>query len=180
MNEESRLPVLSSCSGNRKSKTCTERRRSIKNPKWVGLFALVVILTMCGVAAEAQQRAKIPKIGWFAGRSASAARSQLSDLQRELRALGYIEGMHFTSEYRYADNKLDRFPALADELVGLKVDVLIARSPRAALAAKNATRTIPIVFYDVADPVALGLIDSLARPGGNLTGLTIITEVLVG
>jgi putative tryptophan/tyrosine transport system substrate-binding protein len=140
---------------------------------------LAVVILVFAYTAGAQQ-VKIPKIGWFSGVSASAAPSAFSGVQRELRALGYVEGKNFTFDYRYADNRLDRLPALADELVGLKVDVLIARSPRAALAAKNATRTTPIVFYDVADPVALGLVDSLARPGGNLTGLTIITEVLVG
>ena len=97
-----------------------------------------------------------------------------------LRERSYVENKNIAIEFREADNKLDRLPALANELVGLKVDVFIARAPRAALAAKNATRTIPIVFYDVADPVALGLVDSLAQPGGNITGLTIITEVLAG
>ena len=145
----------------------------------IGVALCAMLFALCA-SAEAQQPAKMPKIGWFSSLSASAARSGLSGVQRELRALGYVEGKNFTFDYRYADNRLDRLPALADELVGLKVDVLIARAPRPALAAKNATRTIPIVFYDVADPVALGLVDSLARPGGNLTGLTIITEVLVG
>jgi putative ABC transport system substrate-binding protein len=94
--------------------------------------------------------------------------------------LGYVDGKNFTIEYRYADNKLDRLPALVDELVRLKVDVLVVNGPPAALAAKNATRTIPIVLSSVADPVVLGLIDSLARPGGNITGFTIITNVLAG
>ena len=146
----------------------------------ITVLALCAMLFALCASAEAQQQAKIPKIGWFSSLSASVVRSAFSGVQRELRALGYVEEKNVTFDYRYADNRLDRLPALADELVGLKVDVLIARSPRAALAAKNATRTIPIVFYDVADPVALGLVDSLARPGGNLTGLTIITEVLVG
>jgi putative ABC transport system substrate-binding protein len=154
-----------------------KRREPIKH---ITLFLALLAMLGAGALVEAQQQSKIPKIGWFSGLSASAARSGFSGVQRELRALGYVEGKNFTFDYRYADNRLDRLPALADELVGLKVDVLIARAPRPALAAKNATRTIPIVFYDVADPVALGLVDSLARPGGNLTGLTIITEVLVG
>ena len=158
------------------SKRVKTKRMNSRIAGWI----LTTVLLSTGSFAEAQQQAKIPKIGWFSGVSASAARSGFSGVQRELRALGYVEGKNFTFDYRYADNRLDRLPALADELVGLKVDVLIARSPRAALAAKNATRTIPIVFYDVADPVALGLVDSLARPGVNLTGLTIITEVLVG
>ena len=89
-----------------------------------------------------------------------------------LRELGYVEGKNIAIEYRSADNKLDRLPALADELVRLKVDVILTPSPPAALAAKNATRMIPIVFNSISDPVALGLVDSLARPGGNITGVT--------
>jgi putative ABC transport system substrate-binding protein len=94
--------------------------------------------------------------------------------------LGYVDGKNFTVEYRYADNKLDRLPALAEELVRLKVDLLVVASTPTALAAKNATRTIPIVFTAVADPVPTGLVESLAHPGGNLTGLTDISEVLAG
>src|SRR4029450_12143530 len=130
--------------------------------------------------AQAQQAAKVPKIGWLVGFSAASMASQRDEILRLLRELGYIESKNIAFEYRYADNKLDRLPALADELVSLKVDVLLVRAPRPALAAKNATRTIPIVFYDVADPVMRGLVDSLVRPGGNLTGLAIITETLVG
>ena len=100
--------------------------------------------------------------------------------RRELRELGYVEGKNIAFEYRYADNKLDRLPALADELVRLKVDVLVTPGTPEALAAKNATKTIPIVFLGVADPVAAGLVDSLARPGGNITGFTNIGAVLAG
>jgi putative ABC transport system substrate-binding protein len=147
--------------------------------KAIGVLLVGLALAFVRMA-DAQQQAKAPKIGWlFSGAAASMA-SQRDEILRLLRELGYIEGKNIAIEYRYADNKLDRLPALADELVSLKVDVLLVRAPRSALAAKNATRIIPIVFYDVADPVALGLIDSLARPGGNLTGLTIITETLVG
>ena len=94
--------------------------------------------------------------------------------------LGYVEGKNIAFEYRSAEGKLDRLPALADELVRLKVDVLVTAATPAALAAKNATRTIPIVFLSVADPVAAGLVDSLARPGGNITGFTTIAAVLAG
>ena len=97
-----------------------------------------------------------------------------------LRDLGYVEGKNIAFEYRFADNKLDRLPALADELVRLKVDVLVTPGINEALAAKNATRTIPIVFMISADPVAAGLVDSLARPGGNITGFTDIGAVLAG
>ena len=90
-----------------------------------------------------------------------------------------LKGKHHF-EYRSADNRIDRLPALADELVRLNVDVLVAPGRAEAIAAKNATRTIPIVFIMVADPVATGLVDSLARPGGNITGLTPIAAVLAG
>lgn len=128
---------------------------------------------------EAQQQAKVPKIGWLGGRSAASA-TGLDGLRRELRALGYVEGKNIVFEDRYAEGKLDRLPALADELVRLKIDVLLTPSTITALAAKNATRTIPIVFISVGDPVAVGLVDSLARPGGNVTGFTDISAVLAG
>jgi len=140
---------------------------------------LLVSLALASVhLSEAQQQAKVPKIGWLLSGSSSAPRNEL--LGRELRALGYVEGKNIAIEVRYAEGKLDRLPALADELVRLKVDVLVVSSTPGTLAAKNATKTIPIVFYNVADPVAVGLVDSLARPGGNITGFTIITAVLAG
>jgi putative tryptophan/tyrosine transport system substrate-binding protein len=128
---------------------------------------------------DAQQQAKIPKIGWLAVRPASAA-SMIESFQREFGKLGYVEGKNIVFEYRYAEGKLDRLPALADDLVRLKVDVLLTPTTPGTLAAKNATRTIPIVFLDVTDPVGVGLVDSLARPGGNITGLTDIEAVLAG
>ena len=130
--------------------------------------------------SEAQQPAKTPKIGWLLIGSDSGRGSALPAVPRELRVLGYFEGKNIAFEGRYADNRLDRLPALADELVRLKVDVLIATSTPGALAAKTATRTIPIVFYNVVDPVGDGLVDSLARPGGNVTGITDIAAVLTG
>jgi putative ABC transport system substrate-binding protein len=132
-----------------------------------------------GAIAEAQPQARIPKIGWLAVRPASAAYA-IESFQREFSKLGYVEGKNIVFEYRYAEGKLDRLPALAEELVRLKVDVLIAPNTPAALAAKNATKTIPIVFIDVTDPIAAGLIDSLARPGGNITGFTTIGSILAG
>ena len=100
---------------------------------------------------------------------------------REFRKLGYVEGKNIAIKTRHAEDKLDRLPGLADELVRLKVDVLLTPGGNGALALKNATRTIPIVFFGaVSDPVAAGLVDSLARPGGNITGFTTISAVLVG
>jgi putative ABC transport system substrate-binding protein len=140
---------------------------------------LVLGLALASVhSADAQQQAKVAKIGWLSPGSASSA--EIESFLRELRKLGYVDGKNITLEFRYADTKLDRLPALADELVGLKVDVLLTVATPTALAAKNATRTIPIVFSGVSDPVAAGLIDSLARPGGNITGFTHIGPVLAG
>jgi putative ABC transport system substrate-binding protein len=130
--------------------------------------------------AEAQQLAKVPKTGWLSFRSASEPGPGREVFRRELSALGYVEGRNIIFETRSAESKIDRFPALADELVRLKVDVLVTASTNPALAARNATKTIPIVFYDVSDPVSAGLVDSLARPGGNITGVTNISAVLAG
>jgi len=129
--------------------------------------------------AQAQQPAKIPKIGFLG--AGGASNFWLESFQREFRKLGYVEGKNIAFESRYADTKYDRLPALADELVRLKVDVIITPGANDTRAAKNATRTIPIVFLGtVSDPVSLGLVDSLARPGGNITGFTTIGAALAG
>src|SRR5215472_3110828 len=146
------------------------------NPK---LFWLITaILLVYNPPTEAQQ-GKLAKIGWLAVRPASAA-SVIKSFQREFSRLGYVEGKNIAFEYRDAEGKLDRLPNLADDLVRVKVDILIAPNTPAALAAKNATKTIPIVFLDVTDPVGAGLINSLARPGGNITGFSTVGSVLAG
>ena len=142
--------------------------------------ALCVMLFALCLPADAQQPAKVAKIGWLGARPAATAAEQRELLGRELRALGYVEGKNITFEHRYADNKVDRLPTLADELIRHKVDVLVTTSTTEALAAKNATRTIPIVFLGTGDPVAAGLVESFARPGGNITGFTTIAPVLAG
>ncbi len=130
-------------------------------------------------AAEAQQAAKIARIGYLAGDLATAA--HLPEAFRQgLRDLGYVEGRNLVIEYRSAEGKFERFPALAAELVALKVDVIVAPLTPAALAAKQATRTLPIVFTTAADPVTSGLVTNLARPGGNVTGLSILAPELIG
>jgi len=141
-------------------------------------FALSTMLFALSVCAEAQQAAKVAKIGWLGTRPASAGRQETIRLM--LRDLGYVEGKNIVFESRFAGNKLERLPALADELVRLKVDVLVTPGISEALAAKNATKAIPIVFFTAGDPVAAGLVDSLARPGGNITGFTDIGTVLAG
>jgi putative ABC transport system substrate-binding protein len=131
------------------------------------------------VAAEAQQAAKIARIGFLA--TNLAVNPHLPEAFRQgLRDLGYVEGRNLVIEYRDAEGKLERLPALAAELVALKVDVIVAVSTLEALAAKQATRTIPIVFAVAADPVTSGLVTSLARPGGNVTGLSNLAPELVG
>jgi len=148
----------------------------------VGGFALCAVLHALCYSAWAQQSAKIFKIGYFSVQTDSrGSRGGPRQLVRQhLHALGYVEGKNIVFEYRYADNKPGRLPVLADEIVRHKVDLILASSNPAALAAKNTTKTIPIVFLGSGDPVALGLIDSLARPGENITGITSIAEVLAG
>jgi putative ABC transport system substrate-binding protein len=130
-------------------------------------------------AAGAQQAAKIPRIGYVS--TNLAVSPHLPDAFRQgLRDLGYVEGRNVVIEFRSAEGKLDRFPALAAELVTLRVDVIVAANTGAALAAKQATKTIPIVFAGPADPITSGLVNSLARPGGNVTGLSSSGPELVG
>jgi ABC-type uncharacterized transport system substrate-binding protein len=131
------------------------------------------------IAAEAQQAAKLARIGYLTSDAAAPPRLREAFLQG-LSDLGYVEGRNLVIEYRDAEGKFERLPALAAELVALKVDVFVAAGTPPALAAKQATKTIPIVFPAVADPVTSGLVTSLARPGGNVTGLTGLGPELVG
>jgi putative ABC transport system substrate-binding protein len=130
------------------------------------------------LAAEAQQTAKIARIGWLGDRPAAGPR--LEGFFKGLRDLDYVEGRNLMIEYRYAEGKPERYPALAAELVALKVDVIVSANTLGTLAAKQATKTIPIVFVGAADPVQSGLVTSLARPGGNATGLSALSPELVG
>src|SRR5262245_54122750 len=141
------------------------------------LFALLLALSF---PVEAYQQAKVAKIGWLRARPGASPRGASEGIRRTLHELGYVEGKNIAFEYRYTEGKLDRIPALADELVRLRVDVLVASSTAETEAFKNATRTIPIVFYLSSDPVADGLVDSLARPGSNITGFSTISPVLAG
>jgi ABC-type uncharacterized transport system substrate-binding protein len=158
------------------------RRNFIKK----GILAFILtafILALCSPPeAQAQQQAKVTKIGELIFRAADRPSLGFGRqvFRAKLRELGFIEGKNVIYETRFADSKLDRYPALADELVRLKVDVLVASSTPEALAFRNATKTIPVVFSIATDPVAVGLVDSLARPGGNVTGVTSIAPVLAG
>ncbi|TMK76166.1 MAG: ABC transporter substrate-binding protein [Actinobacteria bacterium] len=130
-------------------------------------------------AAEAQQAAKIARIGYLAGNLVTSSH-QHEAFRQGLRDLGYVEGRNVVIEDRSAEGKFERLPALAAELVALKVDVIVASGTLAALAAKQATRTLPIVFSPAGDPVGSELVTSLARPGGNVTGLSAFAPELVG
>ena len=131
------------------------------------------------LAAEAQQAAKVARMGILTINLAAAPHLTEAFLQG-LRDLGYVEGRNVAIEYRDAGGKVDRLPALAAELVALKVDVIVSANTLGTLAAKQATKTIPIVFIGAADPVQSGLVTSLARPGGNATGLSALNPELVG
>jgi len=132
------------------------------------------VVSVLGVplAGEAQQPGKVPRVGFLGPRSRSDGTPYLDAFLQGLRELGWVEGQNIAIEYRFAEGRLDRLAALAAELVRLKVDVILAASTPPAVAAKSATSTIPIVMATSADPVELGLVASLARPGGNVTGLS--------
>jgi putative ABC transport system substrate-binding protein len=175
MNNIFSIRTLRIISDNLKSK----RRPADENPKWVGLFAIAVALTVCGGWAEAQQPKKVPRIGYL-GNTASTSTIDMKPFRERLRDLGYIEGQNVASEYRYFDGKVERLPDLVAELVRLNCDVIVAIGNEAAGAAKNATKVIPIVMASTNDAVKSGLVASLARPGGNVTGLTGFGGEIIG
>ncbi len=145
------------------------------------LFVVLATILLATVSfAEAQQAAKVPRIGLLSPFSPSATASWHQAFRQGLRDLGWVEGKNISIEYRYAEGRSDRLPDLAADLVRLKVDIIVAAVNTDALAAKNATRAIPIVVASAGDPVALGLVESLARPGGNITGLSQIAPELAG
>jgi putative ABC transport system substrate-binding protein len=172
--------VSDSCSDNRQSKTCSEHCRRIQNRKWLGLSVIAFVLMVPGAVVHAQQPKKMPRIGYLSTQEPARDSARSEAIRLALRQRGYIEGKNIVIEDRYADGKADRASELVAELVRLQVDVIFANSTTIALVAKNATKTIPIVFLSQAEPVASGLVDSLARPGGNLTGFATIAAVLAG
>jgi putative ABC transport system substrate-binding protein len=135
-------------------------------------LGLAGALLAAPLAAEAQQAGKVHRIGYLASTSATAARHLLEAFRQGLGELGWVEGQNVLIEYRFAEGRHERLPELAAELVRLKLDLILAGPTPPALAAKNATGTIPIVMTAVGDPVRLGLVTSLARPGGNVTGVS--------
>jgi ABC-type uncharacterized transport system substrate-binding protein len=146
--------------------------------KIFGFFLIIAALGGSAIA-QAQQPARIPRIGILIASSATFYVPRVEAFRQRLRGLGYIEGKNILIEYRYAEGKLERLPDLAAELVRLKVDVIVATA-QAVLPAKKASPTIPIVFGAAADPVGSGLVSSLARPGGNITGLSLMAPDLDG
>jgi putative ABC transport system substrate-binding protein len=149
--------------------------------KIVSLAVAALVMLLPGLhLADAQQPTNLPRIGFISAGDPKSTSSLDEGFRQGLRDLGYIEGKNVLVEYRYAQGKVDRYPGFVAELVQLKVDVLVAIALTSIRAAKQATTTIPIVMITTADPVATGLIDSLARPGGNITGLTRLTRELGG
>jgi ABC-type uncharacterized transport system substrate-binding protein len=148
--------------------------------KKAGLSSILiaVVLLAVGVIAEAQQAGKIFRIGFLDNSTASGSAVRLEAFRQELSKLGWIEGKNITIEYRFAEQKVERLPELAADLVRLKVDVIVTSGGPTPLAAKGATSTIPIVMTTSPDPVGAGLVASLARPGGNITGTASLTPEL--
>ena len=147
--------------------------------KTVISFALCALFLALCASAEAQQPKKIPRIGYLSNIDAATESARAEAIRLALRELGYIDGQNIAIEYRYAEGKRDRYPELAAELVHLKVDIIVVAGGVAPIqAAKNATKTIPIVMTGGGgDPVEAGLIESLARPGGNVTGITLLAKL---
>jgi len=162
---------LDSLSDNPKSK--------IQIRKWVEIVAAVVTFAMCGAAAMAQE-IKVHRIGLLAAGEPSAVAGRIDAFRQGLRERGYEEGKNIIIEYRYGEGKLDRTRALAAEMIRLKLDVIVTAGPTDTRVAKQATTTVPIVMAQDSDPIGSGLIASLARPGGNITGLASLAPELSG
>ena len=161
------------------SKSLSDNPKSaIQNLKWLGIVAIVLTFALAAAVAEAQQPGKIFRIGYLDGGTAAGSAVLVKAFLQELRKLGWIEGKNIIIEYRFAEQKPERPPQLAADLVRLKVDLIVVSAGPVVLATKKATATIPIVMTNAADPVGAGLISSLARPGGNVTGLASLSPEL--
>lgn len=151
-------------------------------------FLLVVFVLFIAVVTSGAAQAQLPqqppkkmsRIGYLSAVSATADKPRIEAFRQGLRDLGYIEGQNVAIEYRYEPRDFDRLPQMAAELIALKIDVLVTVTTNAALAAQKMTRTIPIVFMGMTDPVTAGVADSLARPGRNATGITNMAAILTG
>ena len=145
----------------------------------MGIFAIVLTLVFGGAAATAQQAGKVFRIGFLDESTASGSSVLVDAFRQELSKLGWIEGKNIAIEYRFGEQKREHVPELAADLVRLKVELIVVAGIGVALAAKQATATIPIVMTRAGDPVALGLVASLARPGGNVTGVSTLSWELI-
>src|SRR5215470_17452665 len=145
---------------------------------WLSRFLAGLIMVALCAAAEAQQPTKVPRIGFLDPSTASGMAGLLEAFRQELSKLGWIEEKNITIEYRFAEQKRERVPELAADLVRLKVNLIVASGTPSAFAAKKATTTIPIVVVNVGDPVGSDLVASLARPGGNVTGTSSLSPEL--
>jgi putative ABC transport system substrate-binding protein len=154
-------------------------KSKIENPKWVGIFAIALTFAFSGAMAQAQQPAKPPRIGFIMADS-SGSDPRVDAFRQGLRELGYVEGKNIAVEYRFAEGKEDRLLMLVAELVGLKVEIIVTDGTVVTRSVKNATKTIPVVMASDGDPVGNLFVDSLARPGGNITGLTNLLAGLSG
>jgi len=144
------------------------------------IWLLVIFLVANVSVAQAQQPTKIPRIGFLVASNPSAVAARIDAFREGLRQLGYVEEKNIAIEFRYAEGKFDRLPALAAELVRLKVDIIVSAGPVPTRALKEATTTIPVVMAQDGDPVANGFVASLARPGGNITGLSTLAPEISG
>ena len=178
MKQRSWMQWLNSSSDNRKSKACPEPRRRIQNRKLAGVVALGVAFVLCGAVASAQQPTKVPRIGFLATVSPSTISDRVEAFRQGLRELGYVEGKNIVIDWRYAEGKPES--EVAAELVRLKVNVIVTAGPAGTGPAKKATSTIPIVMTQDPDPVGNGFVASLARPGGNITGLSMLSPEISG
>ncbi len=153
-------------------------KSAIQNRKWLGCFAILLLLAGGLRMADAREPGKIFRVGYLDHSTASGSAVLVKAFLHELSKLGWIEGKNITIEYRFAERKIERLPELAAELVRLKVDLIVVSATGPALAAKSATTTIPIVMATGSDPVGAGLVTSLARPGGNVTGFSGLAGML--
>src|SRR5574341_953745 len=174
------MRIPASLSDNPKSASGPADQKRPRGPKWLGLSVIALVLLVAGAAAKAQQPAKIPRIVYLGGTSRSAGWGRTEAFRQGLRELGYVEGKNISIAYRFAEGKPDRLTEIAVELVGLKVDIIVTAGPIVTRAVKEATSTIPIVMTNEGDPVGTGFVASLARPGGNITGLSTLAPELSG
>ena len=146
---------------------------------WILAWSFALAFVLCGAAAEAQQPKKVARVCYL-GNTVSNAETNMKPFRERLREIGYIEGQNVTIDYRYWEGKVERLPGLAAEFVRLNCDVILTSGSEGPQAAKNATKTIPIVMAFGADAVRMGVVADLARPGGNITGLTSISVEILG